>query len=124
MGDDTPDNVEEVGRNADGRPAGAEGGGNEDKNEETNKDDELTTRRGKEEVENKIHKSADRPIDDLGEKLNAFGRKHKRLGRVRLASISFSFVTDGILGVLTPPEANHPGMISLKRFSFAHPHWY
>ena len=78
----------------------------------------------KEEVENTIHKSADRPIDDLGEKLNAFGRKHKRLGRVRLASISFSFVTDGILGALTPPEANHPGMISLKRFSFAHPHWY
>ena len=127
MGDDTPDNVEEVGRSADGKPAGAEGGGNEDKNEEKNywwRVDWCTTRRGKEEVENKTHKPADRPIDDLGEKLNAFGRKHKRLGRVRLASISFSFVTDGILGVLTPPEANHPGMISLKRFSFAHPHWY
>ena len=36
MGDDTPDNVEEVGRSADGKPAGAEGGGNEDKNEEKN----------------------------------------------------------------------------------------
>ena len=36
MGDDTPDNVEEVGRSADGKPAGAEGGGNEYKNEEKN----------------------------------------------------------------------------------------
>ena len=41
MGDDTPDNVEEVGRSADGKPAGAEGGGNEYKNEEKIKDDEL-----------------------------------------------------------------------------------
>ena len=31
MGDDTPDSVEEVGRSADGKPAGAEGGGNETK---------------------------------------------------------------------------------------------
>ena len=37
MGDDTPDNVDEVGRSADDKPAGAEGGGNEDKNEEKNK---------------------------------------------------------------------------------------
>ena len=36
MGDDTPDNVAEVGRRADGKPAGAEGGGNEYKNEEKN----------------------------------------------------------------------------------------
>ena len=41
MGDDTPDNVEEVGRSADGKPAGEEGGGNEYKNEEKIKDDEL-----------------------------------------------------------------------------------
>ena len=41
MGDDTPDNVEEVGRSADGKPAGAEGGGNEYKNEEKIQDDEL-----------------------------------------------------------------------------------
>ena len=78
MGGDTPDNAEGVGRSADGKPAGAEGGGNEDKNEEKNQRwrvDWCTTRRGKEEVENTIHKSADRPIDDLGEKLNAFGRK-------------------------------------------------
>ena len=32
-----------------------------------------------EEVENKINKSADRPIDDLGEKLNPFRRKQERL---------------------------------------------
>ena len=91
------------------------------KMKKTIKDDELIDVPP---VETTIHNSADRPIDHLGEKLNAFGRKHKRLGRVRLASISFSFVTDGVLGVLTPPEANHPGMISLKRFLFAHPHWY
>ena len=36
MGDDTPDNVAEVGRSVDGKPAGAEGGGNEYKNEEKN----------------------------------------------------------------------------------------
>ena len=36
MGDDTPDNVDEVGRSADDKPAGAEGGGNEYKNEEKN----------------------------------------------------------------------------------------
>ena len=41
MDNDTPDNVAEVGRSADGKPAGAEGGGNEYKNEEKNKDDEL-----------------------------------------------------------------------------------
>ena len=126
MGDDTLDNVAEVGRSADGKPAGAEGGGNEYKMKKKIKDDELIDVPPVEEKKksNTIHKSADRRIDDLGEKLNAFERKHKRLGRVRLASISFSFVSDGVLGVLTPPEANHPGLISLKRFSFAHPHWY
>ena len=41
MGDDTPDNVEEVGRSADGKPACTEGGVNEYKNEEKIKDDEL-----------------------------------------------------------------------------------
>ena len=41
MGDDTPDNVEEVGRSADDKPAGAEGGGNEEKNKDGNEDDEL-----------------------------------------------------------------------------------
>ena len=41
MGDDTPDNVAEVGRSADGKPAGAEGGGNEDKSEDEDEDDEL-----------------------------------------------------------------------------------
>ena len=34
MGNDTPYNVDEVGRSADNKPAGAEGGGNEDKNKE------------------------------------------------------------------------------------------
>ena len=41
MGDDTPDNVEEVVRSADDKPAGAEGGSNENKNEDKNEDDEL-----------------------------------------------------------------------------------
>ena len=41
MGHDTPDNVEEVGRSADGKPPGAEGGGNEYKNEKKIKDAEL-----------------------------------------------------------------------------------
>ena len=36
MGDDTPDNVAEVGRSADDKPAGAKGGGNEYKIEEKN----------------------------------------------------------------------------------------
>ena len=79
MGDDTPDNVAEVGRSADGKPAGAEGGGNGDKSEEKNEDDELIDVppvEEKKEFKIKSIKSADCAIDDRGEKLNPFGRKH------------------------------------------------
>ena len=36
MGDDMPESVDEVGRSADDKSVGAEGGGNEDRNEEKN----------------------------------------------------------------------------------------
>ena len=41
MGDDTPDDVDQVVRSADEKPAGAKGGRNEDKNKDEDEDGEL-----------------------------------------------------------------------------------